>query len=187
LVVRLVFVLAAIGTLAVPRAASALGNVEGEIAVKAGIAAPGDVGIESPLGPGGGARAGVSIHGFYAGVEAVNYWGNAEGLIGLQGGFETGYGFRPGDGIITLRPQLGVGAILFTGSEEDGVPDSRIGPGGGPYFQPALTILVGLGTHYFVGADLGALIVPGALYDETTYQHTTLVALTAHVQLGIKF
>ena len=182
----LVLALALLMLALLARPARALGAVEGEIAAKGGIATAGDVGPETPLGPGGGARGGVSIHGFYVGLDALYYQGSPSGLCALQGGVETGYGFRPGGGPVTVRPQVGFGSLATTGGSTDGGPDSRIGAGFFVYVEPAVTVLVALPAQIFVGADLGVLMVPGALYDGRG-GWTTLAALAAHAQVGVRF
>src|ERR1700677_5001383 len=103
-------------TLATTRSAHALGPVDVEIGLKGGVATnPINGATANPMGPGLGARGGVGIFGFYGGVKFMYYFG-ADDVHTTQYGFEGGYSL--GFGPITIRPQLGIGNITFSGDND---------------------------------------------------------------------
>jgi len=75
---------------------------------------------------------------------------------------------------VTIRPQLGLGNLRLSSASGDP-------PGAGAisnyvYFEPGVVVLVSLGA-LFVGADVGALILPTGPDS----------ALTVHGQIGVTF
>ena len=177
-----------VAILAFPTKADALGPVDIEIGARAG----GVAGPVAPLGFGIGGRGGVSILGLYAGIDVIDYLG-ATGPCGscsspagdgapvvvkqsrsaLLYGFEAGYSLKIS--IVTIRPQLGLGNLRL--SSAYGAPTP--GPGAISnyfYLEPAIVGLVSLGV-FFVGADVGALLLPTGPDS----------ALTVHGQIGVTF
>jgi len=169
-----------VAILALPAKANALGPVDIEIGARAGVAT-------SPLGPLGfgiGGRGGVSFLGLYAGIDVIDYLGATATCGGcsvppgsfvkqsrsaLLYGFDAGYNFKLS--LVTIRPQLGLGNIRLSSAY------------GGPstisnyfYLEPGVVGLVSLGV-LFVGADVGALILPTE----------SEPALTVHGQIGVTF
>jgi hypothetical protein len=185
---RLSFLLATAGLtvalLAFPKKAHALGPVDIEIGAKGGIA----TGPLGPLGFGIGGRGGVSILGLYAGVDVIDYLGATstcgscssppgqtvkQSRSALLYGFEGGYSFK--FSVVTIRPQLGLGNFRLSNADGDPTP----GPSATSnhfYLEPAVVGLVTLGA-FFVGADVGALLLPTAPDS----------ALTVHGQIGVTF
>jgi len=160
---------AAVGvlTLATTRSAYALGPVDLEIGAKAGVAtSPFQGGGDNPMGFGIGARGGVGVFGFYGGVKFMYYFG-ADDVHTTQYGFEGGYSL--GFGPITIRPQLGIGNITFSGDDNS---LSNV------YFEPGVTVLVSL-IGFYVGADANVLLTPGL--------ENSQAALTINAQIGLKF
>jgi len=84
-----------------------------------------------------------------------------------QYGFEGGYSL--GFGPITIRPQLGIGNITFSGDDNS---LSNV------YFEPGVTVLVSL-IGFYVGADANVLLTPGL--------ENSQAALTINAQIGLKF
>jgi hypothetical protein len=155
-------------TLATTRPAHALGPIDLEIGLKGGVATdPIQGGGDNPMGAGIGARGGVGIFGLYGGVKFMYYFG-ADSVHTTQYGFEGGYSL--GVGPITLRPQLGVGNLTFSGP--DGFSQSNL------YLEPGVTVLVSL-LGWFVGADANVLLTPGLDQSQA--------ALTINGQVGLKF
>ena len=177
----------AMGSLvAFPRKAHALGPLEAEIAARAGVGITSDIRV-NPLGFGIGARGGVDLDRLYAGLDVAYYLGETKDCescsappgaqlpratgSALLYGLEAGYNAKAST--VTIRPQLGLGAItlIFSG----------VNAGSPTYFYvaPGVAVLVGLGT-YFVGADAAALVMAtgGPSFDG---------ALTASGQVGVKF
>jgi hypothetical protein len=186
---RLSLLLAAAGLtvaiLAFPAKADALGPVDIEIGARAGFA-PGTPG---PLGFGIGGRGGVAIQGLYAGIDVIDYLGATsecggcswppgaapvmQSLSALLYGLEAGYNLKVSR--VTIRPQLGLGNFRLSSAYG--------GPTPGPaaisnyvYFEPGVVGLISLGM-LFVGADVGALVLPRG----------PDLALTVHGQIGVTF
>ncbi|MGC4024128.1 MAG: hypothetical protein QM744_02545 [Mesorhizobium sp.] len=97
--------------------AYALGPVSVEVAARGGVA-PAHIsgGLTPTLGLGFGGRAGVEFAGFYGGLSAIDYLGTdvqrgiyTDTVHALLYGVEVGYGFKLADGVLTIRPQLGLG------------------------------------------------------------------------------
>src|ERR1700716_3017857 len=112
-----------IGSVCAPREARALGPVDLEIAGKVGAGTnPFGNGFPNPLGFGIGARAGVSLLGFYGGLGLMYYFGSGSSNVPGAGGgvsansflygIEGGYGAKVGP--LTLRGQLGLGSFTLS-------------------------------------------------------------------------
>ena len=170
-----------VAILAFPAKSNALGPVDIEIGAMAGVA-PGPIG---PLGFGIGGRGGVSIQDLYAGIDVIDYLGATgpcescssppgqtvtQSRSALLYGFEAGYNFK--FSLVTIRPQLGAGNFRLSGAYggPDAVSRSYF------YLEPGVVGLVSLGV-LFVGADVGALLLPTAPNS----------ALTVHGQIGVTF
>ena len=171
----------------IARSASALGPVDVEVAAKVGGGSRTTSGAPDALGFGFGARAGVSLFGFYGGLSFMDYLGASvssygpgpEGaepgkyslrsvLYGVEAGYNIGVPF------VTLRPQLGVGNYTLTASST-GLPSfskSNL------YLEPGVTGLLSFGL-WLVGADANVLLLPGLSGSQA--------AFTGHGQVGIKF
>jgi hypothetical protein len=154
-------------TLVTTRSAHALGPVDLEVGLKAGVATNPINGLnDNPLGFGIGARGGVGIFGLYGGIKFMYYFG-ADSEHATQYGVEGGYSLSVGP--ITLRPQVGVGNLTFSGN---GASLSNI------YVEPGVTVLVSL-LGWYVGADANVLLTPGLDQSQA--------ALTINGQVGLKF
>jgi hypothetical protein len=169
-----------VGILVLPTKADALGPVDVEIGARAGVAA-GNLG---PLGFGIGGRGGVSILGLYAGIDVIDYLGATAECGGCSSppgqtvkqwrsallyGFEAGYNLKVS--LVTIRPQLGLGnfrSSAWYGDPTAGVISNYL------YLEPGVVGLVSLGV-LFVGADVGALLLPTGPDS----------ALTVHGQIGV--
>jgi hypothetical protein len=174
-----------------PRDAHALGPLDIEIAGKAGYGTNPDSGLGfNPLGVGLGGRAGLSIFGLYAGVNVVDYLGGSQpcppvmatgacpnvSAHTLMYGGEFGYGFKIS--IITIRPQIGVGSALVSGSTSNSTL----------YLEPGVTGLVAFGI-LIVGVDANLAIFPGSnqINSNGTTSTTVTEAFTIHGQVGVRF
>ncbi len=175
--------------LATPRDAHALGPIGIEIAAKGGYATnPASSGAFNPLGVGLGGRAGITLLGFYGGVNVLYYLGGSQDQLSehaLLYGIEAGYGFTLID-ILTIRPQVGVGNATFSTSYSGPtVGGANIGGSASNlYLEPGVTGLIALG-QWFVGADANFLVLPGV--SQGTGSSTTETSFTLHGQVGIKF
>jgi hypothetical protein len=184
---RLPFLLGTAGLaaiVAVSATADALGPVGIEVGARAGVA----TGPLGPLGFGIGGRGGVSVLGIYAGVDAIDYLGATstcgscssppgqtvkQSRSALLYGLEVGYGWK--FSVVTIRPLLGLGDVRLSSAYGDPTP----GPGAISnyfYLEPSVVVLVTLGV-LFIGADVGALILPTGPDS----------ALTVHGQIGVSF
>ena len=195
----ILFLASAIGlsSLSVTRSASALGPVDVEVAAKVGGGTNplGDVTYlnppakqPNPLGFGLGARAGVSILGFYGGVSFMDYLGTSrvnqgvtDSLKSVLYGVEVGYNI--GVPLLTFRPQLGIGnytqseSLSGTPTGEPSAPTTHYSANS-LYLEPGVTGLLSFGL-WIVGADANLLYLPGVSNPQA--------ALTAHGQVGMKF
>lgn len=172
--------------LSTEKSAHALGPVDVEAGLKAGVGTNPDSNGSNPYGFGLGGRAGVNIFNVYLGASAIHYFGSSESAPGgsadisstLIGG-ELGYTITAIP-VIQIRPQLGIGSASYS---LDGTvlgikastSDSHL------YLEPGVTVLVPLGLLY-VGADANALIVPDVGPNSDTY-----TSLTLHGQVGVRF
>ena len=175
-----------VSILAFSTKADALGPVDVEISARAGVAA-GNIG---PLGFGIGGRGGVSIMGFYAGIEVIDYlgatgecggcsWpGGAQPVMQSQSallyGFEAGYNFKFSP--VTIRPQLGLGNFRLSSAYGSPAPGPVSDISNYVYLEPGVVGLVSFGV-FFVGADVGALLLPAG----------SDLAVTVHGQVGVTF
>jgi hypothetical protein len=189
-------ILAAVVVL-VPRQAHALGPVGIELGAKVGYGTnPVSGSPENPMGVGLGGRGGVSIFGLYAGVAGLYYLGSSQTVDGdtvkihsAVYGLEAGYGFKL-LGLLTIRPQLGLGNDQIGGSSSSGGGSSK----GYLYLEPAALVLVSIGIVY-VGADIGALLLPSGPANKSTADgctsasgcHSFDAGLTVHGQVGVNF
>ncbi len=172
--------------------AHALGPLVLEVGLKGGVGSnPIPNSSVNVLGVGLGGRAGVSIFGFYGGVQAMYYLGGSttdtlpgvgsfsESVHSVLYGVEAGYSIKliP---LLTIRPQLGVGNATFSASG-----GGQSGSSSNLYLEPGVTGLVSLGLVY-VGADINYLIFP-SLGNGTPDNSSTEGALTVHAQIGLTF
>jgi hypothetical protein len=171
-----------------PREARALGPLGVEIAAKGGYGTNPDSSAPfNPLGVGLGGRAGITLLGFYGGVNVLYYLGGSQDTVSehaLLYGLEAGYGFTLAD-VLTIRPQIGVGNATFTTSVSNvSASASNL------YLEPGVTGLIGLGM-WFIGADANLLVIPGVSQASTpangNSSSTTYTSFTLHGQVGIKF
>jgi hypothetical protein len=134
-------------------------SASGEAAVRVGgSSTPTDV-PKQPLGPGFGFRAGVSFLRIYLGAVADYWFGGTEGGLsdyGLTGAFEGGYSFGIGE-FVTIRPTVGVGDRDIHTSDPS--ESSTV------FVEPSLTVLFQMSARFFMGADVGVMLVPPRAYD----------------------
>jgi hypothetical protein len=176
--IPLFFVLAVLGS---TRRAHALGPIGLEAGAMVGYGSnPESNAPTNILGVGLGARAGVVLmDSLYGGVKIMDYLGGSSGGVSyhsLQYGVDVGYGFSVP--LLTIRPQVGIGSIGFTGSA-DGISETN----SSLYIEPGVTALIGLGLLY-VGADVNYMIITGA--EQADGSSKTDGALTIHAQIGVK-
>jgi hypothetical protein len=192
-------VLAGSAVLVTATDAPALGPLDLEVGAKVGVGTtPSNIpsGAPNPLGFGLGARAGVSILGFYGGGSIVYYLGGSQnvptpGLLPAMGstsisehtlmyGFEGGYGIKLID-ILTLRAQVGVGSYDVNVSGGGSSSDTS-----NLYVEPGVTAMITLPiVGWFVGADANALVLTGA--KDQNGNSATDLAFTLHGQVGYTF
>lgn len=174
----------AFALVATEKPAHALGPVDLEAGAKVGVATNPSDG-DTPLGFGAGVRAGVGIFGFYGGLSFMHYFGSSTSvpIVGDVStttnlfGVELGYTISSLP-VVQIRPQLGVGDIVITGSGGgQSTSDGHI------YLEPGVTVLVPLGLLY-VGGDVNALIIPGVDQGTDTKTYTSL---SIHGQVGVRF
>jgi hypothetical protein len=180
------------------RPARAADPVDIEVAAIAGYGtAPTNSRPISPLGVGLGGRAGVGFRGLYAGVSVVDYLGSTSSSDGtilkarsLLYGVELGYGVDLAG--ITIRPQLGMGAMRVTSSSEfpgpgDVVYFGFMGNGSTTYIylQPSVLAEARLG-RLLVGVDAGLFCIPVGPSNGTSDNELD-VAFTAHAEVGVVF
>jgi hypothetical protein len=167
--------------------AHALGPLDLEIGLKAGVGTnPADAPSPNPLGFGIGGRAGIAIVGLYAGLNTVYYLGGSTTILGGKFstnawlyGLEGGYGFKLLDGLLTIRPQIGIGnAVFYVSDQDSSTSDSHL------YLEPGVTGLISFG-GLFVGADANVLVIPNVTTGINTTK--TYSAFTLHAQAGLKF
>jgi hypothetical protein len=187
---RALFFLAALGATAPPMCVCSNACADDPINIEAGaIVGAGTQpsnhsdGAPSALAFGLGARGGVSLFGFYGGIEAMYYFGDSNGAAQAHSdlyGVDLGYTLTLP--LITIRPLLGIGNFTET---TPGVSTFALsGTRSTVYLQPGITVLLPLRTIY-VGGDVNALVLtnlpdPGAR-DRSDF------ALTIHAQVGLRF
>jgi hypothetical protein len=172
--------------------AHALGPLDLEIGGKIGFGTNPISGSPiNPLGLGLGGRAGVTLLGFYGGVNIVDYLGGSQGPVSesaLEYGLELGYTLKVL--MLRIRPQVGFGNITFnySGSESlGGVNVSGSTSQSSFYLEPGATVLATFGI-LFVGVDANALIVTsGPPNSGATSSTSTDVGFTLHGQVGVTF
>jgi len=176
------------GALLVSRDAFALGPVGIEAAAKVGGGTNPTADTLNPLGLGVGGRAGVSVFGAYGGVSYLYYFGGSEEVAGSSTkrtgkamliGFEGGYSFSI-VGLLTLRPQVGVGE--YDGNFNPASPSpgaaNYSAAGKNLYVEPGVTAVVPFGL-WFVGADGNVILLPGQIGSKAGF--------TVHGQIGLRF
>jgi hypothetical protein len=179
--------LTTVGVLSFANNAAALGPLDLEVGVKAGVGTtPSNIpdGSPNPLGFGIGGRAGISILGLYGGGSIIYYTGGSQNNLSvntLMYGFEGGYGIKLLD-LLTLRAQVGVGSYQISASLQGTSLPSK----SNLYLEPGITGIVTLpGLGWFVGADANVLVLTGV--DNGSGQSQTDTAFTLHGQVGYKF
>ena len=190
-------------SLAYSETAHALGPVDIEIAARGGFATnpSSDDFSATPYGGGIGGRVGVSFSGLYLGLSGMYYFG-ASGQVQnsftsitaplhtAMEGFELGYTLPLP--FVKLRPQIGLGNSTITiGPFSSQATSSGDGPSQSSsnlYVEPGLVLLIPLGTYFFVGADVNAIILPSAKGEngQTNGSSDGYVSLSVHGQVGIK-
>jgi hypothetical protein len=140
--------------------------------------------VANPYAFGLGGRVGASAYGFYGGLSAFYYLGDA-GFHSLLIGLEAGYTLKLPR--VWIRPQLGVGSGTFTETVSDGVSNPPLTTSvGNVYVEPGVVVLVPLG-RFFVGADANALIVPHFTLATPDPSAKTYGSFSAHAQVGVFF
>jgi hypothetical protein len=193
-------------TLLSSRDGHAQGGLGLEVAAKGALGTnPVGDAYPDPLHFGIGGRAGVTLGGLYAGGSVVYYLGSSQadtvdGRAGqlstrsLAYGAEAGYGFQLW-GLLTVRPQLGLGSDKITVKGTGAAAATIFGGSGSEttgylYLEPAVLGLVPIGS-WFVGADVGALLLPSGPYKRSPCDKASCTsfdaALTTHIQFGFAF
>jgi hypothetical protein len=191
---------ACVGTavLLLPRQACALGPIGVELGGRIGAGTnPGGAGSLNPLGLGLGGRAGLTWLGLYGGLSVMDYLGSSQSTStanasahSLLYGVEAGYNLKVG--ILTIRPQLGIGDYTIDSGAAACAPSPCTPPSAGtvgngsPYFEPGAVGLVSFGVLY-AGVDVNALLLPWGPSRSVTSASSFDSALTAHVQVGVAF
>lgn len=147
----------------------------------------------------------MSFRSFYGGVDVMYYFGSSATGAGpspgeyetvaystVMVGLELGYSLKVG--IVTIRPQLGIGNLIVISRVSDAYacgncaglapPSSSYGTSN-LYLEPGVTGLVSFGT-LFVGIDVNLLAIPNVPGNGEGTQ-TTDTALTLHGQVGVRF
>lgn len=179
---------AAAGALCASRDALASGPLDLEVAATAGYGTSPFAGDPvNQFGAEVGVRAGIVFRNVYVGGTFMSYLGNssadfrggglvpagsneASGLTGastLYGG-EVGYDFELWR--LTLRPELGVGALVATSQGNNATSILYLEPGLAGFLQSHFVVL---------GADMGVLFQPG--------MSSMQPAFTVHGQIGLRF
>lgn len=190
---------AAVATLSHTTEAHALGPLSIEAGINAGYGSNPDSGdAVNPLGVGLGGRVGVSIFGFYGGVDAEYYLGGSTQIgeppsttatykqsehvvkYGAQVGYNLGIPF------LTIRPQVGLGNLTHAVSwDAHTLPDNMTalpafsGSSSTFYLEPGIVGIITFGM-YFIGADANALMI-------TSWNSSFKTSFTAHGQVGVTF
>jgi hypothetical protein len=183
----LIAVATAVLAFSATREARAVGPIDVEVGAIAGVGTtPSNTGsgVPNPLGFGIGGRGGVSLFGFYGGLEGMYYFGGSQNGVSDHSamyGVDLGYNIKIAN--ITIRPLLGIGNFTVSASVGD-----FSGSNSTLYLQPGGTVLVSLGLLY-VGADANVLILTGLAQSNAngTSSNQTDIAFTFHGQVGVKF
>jgi hypothetical protein len=188
------------GILLLPRQADALGPIGVELGGQVGAGTnPVGGGSLNPLGLGLGGRAGVTWLGFYGGVNVMDYLGSGQSTSTTNAsahsflyGVEVGYDLKV-LGIVTIRPQLGVGDYTIYSGTASCAPSPCTPPSapgtignGSPYLEPGAVGLVSFGVLY-AGVDVNALLLPWGPSSSVTSASSFDSAFTAHAQVGVAF
>jgi hypothetical protein len=187
------------GVLLLPRHADALGPMGVEVGGQVGAGTnPVGGGSLNPLGLGLGGRAGLTWLGFYGGVNVMDYLGSSQSTPIANAsahsflyGVEAGYNLKV-LGIVTIRPQLGIGDYtIYSGAAACAPspctpPNAGTGGNGSPYLEPGAVGLVSFGVVY-AGVDVNALLLPWGPSRSVTSASSFDSALTAHAQVGVAF
>ena len=146
--------------------------------------------LDSPIGFGLGARAGVSFPevAAYAGLTFMDYYGgNSSCPTSVDGGcgavhavtygVEGGYGVTPARWL-TLRWLVGLGdyAEIVDGTSSSQTHNS-------PYIAPSMLALLSIGP-VLVGADAGVLITG---FSNGSGQYPAGASVMLHAQFGVRF
>jgi hypothetical protein len=180
-----------------PRSARAVGPLETEFSAKVGYGTNLSGGPADLLGLGVGGTGGLTLFGFYAGVDILRYFGSSATIDGTtdsasawMGGIDLGYAFR--FATVTIRPQLGTGD-LWVNSGFSRPPcmfcEIEYATHGSSsahnlYFEPGVTALLALGEFAFVGVDANLFTLPH-IVDESGDKPQT--SFTFHAQVGAHF
>ncbi len=195
---RLVSPTIVVGILLSASSANALGPVTVEAAATLGGGMNPSL-VTNPLGFGLGARAGVSFHEVYGGIMGRYYLGTtaadatvnpgttAPSSLAMRGaleGVEVGYTF--GTPVFRVRPLVGVGnSTLFARSSPPGTVTSESFDN--VYIEPGVLLMVPI-KMFFVGADLGVVILPRAMLAPVGYSTpTSYASFVANGQVGVRF
>jgi hypothetical protein len=166
----------------------------------------------NPFGFGLGGRFGFTVHGFYAGVTLVDYFGGADVTLSDQAllvGGEAGYGFVLHDFerlhvSLVLRPILGVGNATVSHTDPSIVQNAKpdvvttasgrtVSGGGAPsptisvnnvYLRPKLALLL-MHRWLLVAIEGDGLLVPGISYGGA--DPSLWISYGAQVQVGARF
>ena len=140
------------------REAHALGPVGIEVGLRVGDGTnpSGNNSGVNPFGVGLGGRAGITLFNIYAGVDIMDYLGSGDTYGGIyhamQYGGTVGYGIKIS--VLTIRPQIGLGNISLSGSNNPAdYPSSSTF-----YLEPGALAMITIGWLYF-GADINALFI----------------------------
>jgi hypothetical protein len=187
--------------LVAPKFAHALGVLDVEVGLKGGVSTtPNDFKPDipnpkgGPLGVGLGARGGISFRRFHGGVNALFYFGTDQDSAGTTlSAHSFVYGVEGGYDVVSfqhfaLRPQLGIGMQITSGSSTlPGVYDVHDSQSF-LYLEPGLTALFYLGMYY-VGADANVYLLPNVTRSmpESGTTSSFATAFTLHGQFGVRF
>ena len=176
-----------------------------ELGAQAGYSTGPIRGGTTPFGAGFGARVGVVIQGFYAGVNVLDYLGGHDVTLSdraLLYCIDLGYGFRlPAftGGTFTLRPQLGVGDAAISHTDPSLAKVDVVTTASGTassatsdtitvnniYLRPGITGLLSFSTNY-LAVNAGMLVIPGISYGGSS-QPTTWLSYGLQGELGFRF
>ena len=159
----------------------------------------------SPFGAGFGARLGLQISGFYAGISGLYFLGGTDVTLSdraLLYGLDLGYGFRfqPfAGGLFTLRPLVGIGDaaishtdpslskvdVVTTASGSSSSRTSDTITVNNVYLRPGITAMLASSTN-FIAIHGSVLMVPGISYGGSS-EPTTWFSYGLQGELGFRF
>jgi hypothetical protein len=180
-------------------------NWDVELGAEATYTSPPIRGGTSPFGAGFGARVGVNVSGFYAGLGALYYLGGSDVTLSdraLLYGLEVGYGFRVQPvswAWFTVRPLVGVGDaaiahtdpslakvdVVTTASGRSSSSTSDTITVNNVYLRPGITAMLSSSTNY-VALTGNVLVVPGISYGGSS-EPTTWFSYGLQGELGFRF